>query len=142
LIKIVPFRKEHLDVMVLRDHEDKLFHDPRMVEALEGSIAETAVVGGRVVCAYGIAPFMDTLAEVWLIPSVYVESTDGMKVARGAKKWLEEMRIDLGTKRMETLCLADEYHDRWMTFLGFECEGVKRKYYKDKDYKMWSRIWE
>lgn len=141
MIKKVPFKKEHLDVMVLRDHEDRLFANPNIVAALEGSISEIAIVDGVPVCAYGIAPYLGDLAEVWLVPSVYVEQ-QAVKVAKGARKWLEDMRVDLGIRRMETLCLADEFHDRWMEFMGFECEGTKRQYYNGADYKLWGRIWE
>lgn len=127
--------------MVLRDHEDRLFANPAIIDALDGSISEIAIVDGVPVCAYGIAPYLGDLAEIWLIPSIYVE-THAVKVAKGARKWIDEMREDLGIRRMETLCLSDDLHDRWMTFMGFECEGVKRQYFNGADYKMWGRIWE
>lgn len=142
MIKIVPYKKEHVELMNLREHEHILLQNPNMLEMLEGGIAVTAVADGRVSCAYGINPYLKGVADIWLLPSIYIESVDGMKLARRAKAWLEEMREDLNLHRMETLCLADDLHDRWMTFLGFECEGVKRKYCGGNDYKMWGRIWE
>lgn len=141
MIKKVPFKKQHLDLMMLRDHEDRLFANEGIVAALEGSIAEVAIADGIPVCAYGIAPYLGDMAEVWLIPSVYTKDY-AVKLARDTREWLEEMHIDLKIRRMETLCLDDDLHNRWMAFLGFECEGVKRQYYNGVDYKMWGRIWE
>ncbi len=91
-------------------------------------------------CAFGVAPYLKTIGEIWLLPSVYLPQKP-LLLARETRKWLEGIREDLGLERMETLCISDTLHDRWMTFLQFECEGVKRKYYKGKDYKMWGRIW-
>lgn len=128
--------------MHLREHEHILLQNPKMLEMLEGGIASTALADGRIICAYGINPYLEGVADIWLLPSVFVETKEAMRVARGAKEWLEQMREDLALHRMETTCLADELHDRWMTFLGFECEGVKRQYFGGKDYKMWGRVWE
>lgn len=141
MIKYVPFKKEHLDLIDLREHESVLFQNPHFAECLEGSLAYTACYNGRVMCAYGIIPYVKGIGEIWLLPSVYL-GKEAIKLGRRAKLWLEDTRQDLGLHRMETLCLNDELHTRWMEFLGFECEGVKRKYWDGKDYKMWGRIWE
>lgn len=142
MIKIVPYKKEHVELMNLREHEKELLKDKAMYEFLEGGIASTATSDGVVVCSYGIMPQIKGVATIWLLPTIYVESKESLKVARGAKAWIEQMQEDLGLHRMETACVADELHDRWMTFLGFECEGVKRKYCGGQDYNMWGRIWE
>lgn len=141
LIKIVPYKKEHVELMHLRVHENNLLLNPNMLEMLEGGIANTAVVDGRVICAYGINPYLKGVADIWLLPSVYVESKEAVKVARGAKAWLEQMQEDLGLHRMETTCLDDDLHNRWMSYLGFEIEGAKRSYFGGCDYNMWGRIW-
>lgn len=140
MIKIVPYKKEHIDLMTLREHEQSLMLSPQVFEALEGGIAETAIVDGRVVCAYGAIPTVEGIANIWLIPSAYVQA-EAPKVARGAKKFLEEIRADLNLHRMETVCLADDLHDRWMTFLGFTHEGVKANYFRHKTYNCWGRVW-
>ena len=142
IVKIVPYKKEHVELMNLRDHEHVLLHDPNMLGILEGSIAVTAVADGVIVCCYGINPYLDGVADIWLLPSIYVEEKHGMAVARGAREFLANMKEDLGLRRMETTCLADDLHDRWMTFLGFEKEGTKKQYYGGKDYHVWGKLWE
>ena len=127
--------------MNIREHEDRLLHDPRALECLEGSIAETIIIDDVLVACRGVAPYLDGLADIWLIPSVYLEKY-AVKALKEARQWIEEAQEDLCLRRMETLCLADNLHDRWMTALSFEKEGTKRQYYGGKDYNMWGRIWE
>lgn len=125
----------------MREHENILFQNPHFAQALEGSIAYTAIKDGVVMCAYGVMPYIKGIGEIWMIPSVYLQK-EALRLGRRAKLWLEDTREDLALNRMETLCLDDDLHNGWMTFLGFECEGTKRKYWAGKDYKMWSKIWE
>lgn len=139
--KTIPFKKEHLEVMDIRDHEDRLLRDQNTVQCLEGSIALTAIRDGRVAACYGIAPYLGDLADIWLIPSNGIDEHT-VELAKGARRFLEEMREDLGIRRMETLCIDDVFHARWMVFLGFQREGVKEKYIGETDYSMWGRIWE
>lgn len=140
--KLIPFKKEHLDIMAVRDHERSIYlRVPDMVSNLENTIAMTGVVDGRVVCSFGVAPYYGTLADVWMIPSIYMEEY-AARVARGAHRFLNGVQSDMGIKRMETCCLIDGLHDRWMAFLGFQEEGIKRQYYNGTDYKMWGKVWE
>lgn len=57
---------------------------------------------------------------------------------RRMKEFIYELMKDLQSRRIETLSLDDKKLNRWHKFLGFECEGIKRKYYKDKDYCVWA----
>lgn len=140
MIATVPFKKEHLEIMAIRNHEDRLLQNANTLACLEGSISFTAVRDGRIVCCYGIVPYLRDLADIWLLPSVYAEE-HAVEMARESKRFLSEMQKDLGIRRMETICLDDDLHNRWMTFLGFEKEGTKRQYIGSMDYNMWGRVW-
>ena len=128
--------------MDVRAHEAALLANNEHLEALEkGSIACTGIVNGVVMCCGGVSPFLNGNAEIWLIPSVYLE-TETMSFSRHLRRWLFGVRDDLALTRMQTACLDDDLHNQWMTFLGFEKEGVMKKYHNGTDYVMWGRVWE
>lgn len=140
--KIIPFKAEHLEVMDMREHEQSLCSDMnKMAMLASGSVARTGIVDGRILCCGGVTPFLTGNASIWLIPSVYLQEKS-LEFSRELRKWLFQVREDLALCRMETECIDDDLHNRWMTFLGFDCEGVKRKFYMGKDYKVWGRLWE
>lgn len=125
----------------MREHEAGLIKNTQHLEALESSsVACTGIVDGVVMCCGGVSPFLNGNAEIWLIPSAYVAENPTV-FARHLKKWLFAVREDLALTRMQTACLDDDLHNQWMTFLGFEKEGVLRKYHNGIDYNMWSRLW-
>lgn len=141
MFRVVPFKKEHVDLMNVRPHETTLLSDEALVKLEQGSIAITGVIDGRVISCGGVIPLYNGVAELWQIPSVYVSEIT-MRYARYIRRWLEGIREEFLLHRMETLCLDDDLHNRWMRFLGFEREGVKRKFINGNDYVMWGRVWE
>ena len=45
-------------------------------------------------------------------------------------------------RRIETLTVNDDKHNRWMEYLGFVCDGTKQMYgLNGEDFNMWSRLW-
>lgn len=126
--------------MDIREHEKKLIAG-RDLDVLEKSVAFTGIVDGCLICCGGVMPLHNGNAEIWLIPSVYVSKIT-MTFARELRKALFSIRQDLGLVRMQTACLNDELHDRWMTFLGFQKEGVMRKYNNGDEFSLWGRVWE
>lgn len=141
MYRIVPFKKEHLELMDIREHE-KSFLDDNVAQLLENStVAFTGLYDGRIISAGGLNKINEKTADIWQVPSVYVK-TVRLSYAKYIKAWVEEMAEVFELDRMETLCIDDDLHDRWMTFLGFEKEGVKRKFLNNKNYGMWGRLWE
>jgi hypothetical protein len=138
MYRIIPFRKEHLACMEIREHESHLISDETL-EGLEHSVAITGIVDGRIISCGGIIPYHHGNAEIWQIPSIYVQSVT-LEYARFVRKWIEEQQRLFCLHRMETLCLDDELHNRWMRFLGFQKEGTKRKWVNDMDYCLWGRL--
>jgi hypothetical protein len=61
---------------------------------------------------------------------------DGIEV----KKFLQDMIVKYNPVRIETTSLDMPKLNKWHSFLGFKCEGTKRKYFAGKDYKMWSIV--
>jgi hypothetical protein len=142
MYKIVPFKVEHLECMDVRPHELNLLDVNKLMALKESSIAVTGMIDGRIVCCGGVTPFGNGNAEIWLIPSVWVDKYK-MTLCKALVKWLLQVREDLALSRMQTACLNDTLHSEWMTFLGFEKEGIMKNYHGGVDYAMWGRTkWE
>ena len=137
--KLIKFKKEHLDCMDIRSHEQVLLSQTEHLTALEGGLARTGIVDGRVIACGGVLPFMSGLADVWLIPSVYVVDYK-YSFCRELRTFFEDVQRDLCLHRMQSVCINDDLHHNFMTFFGFEKEGVMKKYYNNEDYVMYGRI--
>lgn len=141
MVRLVKFKKEHLEVMDIRDHEQNVINVFGHAEMLEQSVAITGVVDGRVLCCGGVLPFGMGNSDIWLIPSIYVPQYKKTFCVE-LKKWLFQVREDLALNRMQTECIDDDLHTSWMESLGFTHEGTRRKYFNGLDYKSWGRTWE
>lgn len=140
-VKIHKFKKEHIEIMDVREHEKRLLETFGDLSALEGDFSFTGTYKGVVVSCGGLIYMNDCSASLWQIPSVYVDDVSFV-YAKTVKNWIESLASEQGIKRMETVTLTDKLHERWMKFLGFEIEGLKRKAFFDNDYLMWGRLWE
>ena len=99
----------------------------------------TMIEDGRIITCMGCFPMWDGVWEVWQMPSVYV-----LKYAKGYCKTilglLDGAAERVNIWRMQTHSPADDLHDRWMKFIGFECEGTLKEYSRFKvDHRIWVR---
>lgn len=76
--------------------------------------------------------------EGFLLCSKYMTAFDG----RTMKNLINDIKNRLGIKRIETLSQDCEVLNNWHLFLGFLCEGVKRKFLNNQDYRMWAIVEE
>jgi len=128
--------------MDIREHERSLLAGNNIIRSIqENSLAFTGIVDGRIIACGGIVPLNNGNSEIWLIPSLWVSSVT-LTFAREIRRWLDKIRHDFALNRMQTACMNDDLHNRWMAFLGFEKEGVMKKYHNGNDYCMWSKVVE
>lgn len=140
MYKVIHFSPEHLDCMQMREHEAKLCEDREGVaELAKRSVAKTALLDGRIICCWGHVDTYHGTAELWLIPSVYLPKMP-LSFYKGVKSHLDA--IADGFNRVQTHCIHDNLHNRWMKFLGFTKEGVLKKFWHGADYAVWGRTWE
>ncbi len=139
MYRLVPFKREHLDVMDMRPHETTLISQEDF-SAHENGISFTGIVDGRIITCGGVIPTYKGNATAWQVPSIYVKDVS-REYARACRQWLDKVQSDYEFHRLETVCLDDGLHNRWMRFLGFEREGVKRQWVNKTDYVMWGRLW-
>jgi hypothetical protein len=75
---------------------------------------------------------------MWASDNIHEKRTGYLRFMRGAVKNLVEMS-HTAVRRIQTTSYADEVHDRWMKWLGFECEGTLKKYAPDgRDIRVWA----
>lgn len=141
MTRLIPFKKEHLEIMDVRDHEKAFLTIQGLIEYMERSVAVTGIIDGRIIGCGGVSPFAMGNAEIWLVPSVYV-TEHTVEFSKAVRKWLFQIREDLALNRMQTDCLDDDLHNGWMTFLGFDREGTRKRYFNGKDYGIWGKTWE
>ena len=134
----VPFKKEHLEVMDLRQHEADLLRDTDYAASLESGVNCTGLVDGRIICCGGVMVLHGGTANIWLLPSVHIDKATKTFV-KGLREWLFTVREELGLYRMQSACVDDELHNRWMRSLGFKIEGVLNKFFDGNDYVMYAR---
>jgi hypothetical protein len=64
-----------------------------------------------------------------------------LKMVKQFRKLLDDGMEKTGMERIELQVLDGfEHGERFAKMLGFECEGVMRKYYKGRDYKLFARV--
>lgn len=130
------FEKDDLDKLAIQDEQKHEFS--KMEYPKETSF--TLVNGGEIVGVFGISEVFHGRAMVFS----FISKDAGSYMLKMVKylRWL----IDNGMKktgavRLEMTVLASfEHGERFAKLLGFECEGVMRKYYKGLDYKLFARV--
>jgi len=112
IVEIVDFEAGHLDQMDMRDHEagKEINGESLRISSIE---SKTVLIDGEILCSYGL---FDNHG-LWQIPSKNI-STITMKYARETIKIVREMIK--GKEGVHSVCLDDEFHKRWMKFLGLK----------------------
>lgn len=136
-----PFRYQHLDLFEMRHHEQLNMPNINLELIAEYAVADALIdKNGDVMAVIGFFKCWDGVAEVFVIPSKYVDQCKTAFV-RHVKRELDRIILENGFHRVHTYSLADDVTDRWMEFLGFVKEGTMKQYTKNKDdYNMWARF--
>ncbi len=146
---IIAFEADHLLTMDLKPMEAaRLEADPAMFY----KIAALASYGTGVTFLYndvilGIIGYLEMwpgVFEVWAFPSIYVDQYPVVYL-RKVKRYLQALEKSHNIRRLQTVAFADEIHNGWMAFLGFECEtpqGMKQHSVLGETFNMWSKVYE
>lgn len=147
-VEIIQFHPKHLEVAMVRDLEQQTVMRIGDAYARFEALAErskqavTVMHDGRILACCGFFEAWKGVCEVWLVPTIYVPKYP-ILFARTMKGYVESIAKTFDYHRVQTIAAADELHDRWMGWLGFECEGVLRQYTEQKqDYKLHARLFQ
>ena len=141
----IVFKKEHIELMDIREHEWKLISsNTRILAAMEyienQQCAVTIVHKGVVLAVAGYIEISQGVFEVWVIPSQYL-SDNSMAFARLMCYYKNEILSKFDWHRLQIIALDDNLHNRWVKFLGFELEGKLRQWNADKqNFNIWSIV--
>ena len=147
-LKIIQFHPAHMDLMELRRHEianvcyDSNNENKSKFEALaEMGVAGTVVYDNKILCVIGTFDMWSGVCEVWMLPSVAIEQHK-LVFGRLVKQQLNSL-LEVGHyHRIQITALNDDFHNKFLNWLGFTNETpYGMKYFtKDKSfYNMWAR---
>lgn len=146
MIKRILFHVKHLDILELQSEYRPLldFDGVRFVLnnlPLPNADALTLMYDGRILCCFGYIQILPGVAEVWLLPSVYM-STNAVALVREVNGYLESTAEIFNWHRIQTITQNVGQHRRWMKVLGFIEEGCLKNYHEKKDYIMSARYFD
>lgn len=102
--------------------------------------AATFIQDGRIIFCAGFTILWGGVADLWMVPSVYVRENP-LAFYRTVRGYLKVLPETFKLHRIQTTSYNDAFHEKWMTKLGFQKEGVMRQYRHDKsDMVMYGRV--
>ncbi len=85
------------------------------------------------------------VACVQIVPSMEAHKAKKKSFISAIIKLREELECaarEHNLRRVETLTIDDNKHNRWMEYMGFVCDGIKQSYGPNgENFGMWSRLW-
>jgi len=145
-MKVLPFNREHLNLLDAREYERE-YLIPHLAEPFLERVellpyCYSLIEDGRIITCIGCIPLWRGVLEAWQIPSVYVRQY--LKgYCRTIKGLLDGAAERENVWRIQTFSPADALHDRWMEFIGFEQEGTLKQYSRlGQDFRIWARRYE
>ena len=132
VISTKPFHESHLDVFnVTASHKKECWLAAKQWDALGKMLqAGTHMIDGRILYISAYLVLLPGVLEVWMHPSIYVPHYK-LAVVRHVKFWLEYIAEEHKARRLQTYGANTPESDRWLSFLGFEREGVLHSYLPD-----------
>ena len=117
-----------------------------LAQILQNGISRTILDGNeKPIAVISVMIIHKGVACVHIIPSIEAHKSKRKSFISAIlrlKSELEDIARIHKLRRIETLTIDDEKHNRWMEYLGFICDGTKQMYgLNGEDYNMWSRLW-
>lgn len=144
MTKVIPFKKEHIECMEIRDYEmQTVVNTPNFQTAIQiweqNRNAGTIIHDGRILAVMGYLELWPGVCEVYVLPSRYLHEYPAA-FTRCIKRTLDS-GIFNSFHRVQIQAQDDKLHNRWVKFLGFTLEGTFKKYDPlGNDFNMWARV--
>ena len=144
-VSFVPFHWGHAYAMDLRpfdaDYFDSVPNFREMLRQYQATgNAQTAMVGGKIVCCFGYVKMWHQVAEMWMLTGDQIASHP-VALTRGAQRYVNHIASKEKLQRLQVT--ENTLHDlamRWADALKFTREGILRNYGADgADYMMFAR---
>lgn len=135
---ITTFAKEHLSAMTPKEGEAaEVAGLPGMADRLVAAGAKTilSASGGTVLGVIGATNILPGVCEVFVL-ATKDQSAHPIIFAKSVRKELYTLKEKY--RRIQAVARDDDFHARWLNWLGFEKEGVLKKFgLHGEDMGMW-----
>lgn len=132
---LVRFTADHLARLDVKDDARDAAANPNMVPALEKYGHTLLLADGRPLAVIGAVPLLPGVCEVFVLASK-LQTQFPLAFARPVKRLIFTLRKEY--RRIQAVSKADEFHYRWLSWLGFRAEGILSKYgLNGEDMIMW-----
>lgn len=146
---IVLATREHLDALEMpKEYIARLAADPlgyqRLLHLLRQSGACAVMRGDTVMAVMGFHEWYPGVLNVWAYPSVHIPESPVLYL-KMARRYIAAIEKSHQPRRLQTEAIADDFHDRWMTFLGFRKEtpdGLKNYTPLFETVNLWAKTYE
>ena len=142
--RLTPFTAEHLDRMNVKANARAVAGRPEMKTALARlasmNLGFTILSsdGGTVLGVMGAVPTLPGICEVFIVASED-QAKHPISFAKCVRKELYTLKEKY--RRIQAVAVNDDFHTRWLSWLGFEAEGLLRSYgLEGEDMVMWSMV--
>lgn len=144
--RVVAFEAGHYDEIFAGDMNHEVGETTLIFRSYASKLqiddlSHTYISNGHVIAVGGVAPLWPGVGEGWVVCSAKVFD-HGVGVARSTRGLLDEMAANHNFHRIQSAVLTgNERLERFAKFLGFQREGIMRRYGTDqKDYAIFARI--
>jgi|6_EtaG_2_1085325.scaffolds.fasta_scaffold02453_4 hypothetical protein len=140
-IELLEFLIEDLDDMTIKYHKGESIKDfkERLKGAMKLGHSRLIRYKDKPLAIMGYTILWPGVCELWVMPNEPIE--DKGVLALSLKYSLEIFVLPQEFHRIQATVLDNDPSEGFLIKLGFECEGLLRKYDTFKqNYKMWARV--
>lgn len=137
---LLPFTRKHLALMRVKADATEIAAYPNMGETLESIGAKTifSADGKTVLGVVGAHKLLPHVAEVFVL-ATEDQKDYPVTFAKCVRKELYTLKAKY--RRIQATSICDSFHERWLTWLGFEREGVMKSYgLNGEDMTIWGLV--
>lgn len=145
--ELKPFEASHITLSKLRAQERDFLKSLGGLDAvaaflvrIEDAPSWSIFKNGEFISAAGVLTVYHGVGETWQLPSLMV-ADHMVSYCKIFRHFTSMILSDGPYRRLQTTCVHDDLHCRWMEFIGFKKEGVLRQFGTDgKDHAIFARL--
>ena len=137
---LVTFVAEHLKAMRVKAGVEAVTNSDGIADRLIAVGAKTILAsdGRTVLGVMGAVNLLPNVAEVFIVASED-QKDHAITFAKCVRKELYTLKPKY--RRIQATSICDDFHKRWLSWLGFECEGVLKAYgLNGEDMAIWGLV--
>lgn len=141
-LRVVPFKKEYLSLLKLRDFElHRLEHIRQFPEVYEHGVGYSVFDNRNLVFCAGVIPYWKGVGEAWIICDICVKHYI-RELYHYTKLYLDKIIDIYKLHRVQSSVMVDyQAGHRFLERMGLQKEGLMRKYdWQGKDYFLYARV--